>query len=139
METSFFIIKPEAMKYQKQIKSIITSSGLSIVSTKTLILSSAVLKELYPTISIELWKATLTYLSHNESEMGIVEGENAIKRLLIIGGESTNPKLCNPNSIRGRFGEKEAVYIGGVIYYKNGFHRSHNKLEAIRDINLFYL
>jgi nucleoside diphosphate kinase len=137
IETSFFIIKPEAMPHRNSIKSMILASGFRIVSTKVIILPEFLLTEIYPSVSGELWSLTLQYMAKGESEMGLVEGEDAIKRLLVLGGLSTDPALCASDSIRGQYGFKEAIKIGKTHYYRNGFHRSHDKVEAERDVKLF--
>ena len=115
----------------------LSSCGLSIVSTKILLCPEFLLKALYPSITEELWLLTLKYMTNGQSEMGLVEGEAAIQQMLIISGAFTEPSLCDPSSIRGRYGIREPERIGTAVYYRNAFHRSYDQAEANRDINLY--
>ncbi len=137
MEKSFYIIKPEAFANRIAIQEKIISNKLKIVSLKTILLPEFIITQIYPNMSSDLYSATMKYLRCGFSELGIVEGENAISLLLEIGGKDTNPNKCEIGTIRNMFGDKVEVIYGNAVYFKNGFHRSHNYIEAVRDIELY--
>lgn len=136
IQETAYIIKPEAFCNRQEIRHLINQAGLSVRYSKTLVLDRQVVNVLYPDIAGDLLEASIRFLTSGPSEVGIVQGEDAINRLLWLAGESPSPFLCNRDTIRFKFGVHDGKPIGGTIYYFNGFHRSKNSFEAQRDINL---
>ena len=136
-EKTFFIIKPEGIKNAEAIKNIILENGMTIIMSKLAILTPDIIKLIYTDTSNDLLKAHLMFMSKDISEVGIIEGANAINRLVQISGSHTNPNLCAAGTIRNLFGEKTCSKVGVSLYYKNVIHRSLNKEEADRDVKLF--
>lgn len=137
MQTSVYIIKPEAMASRSKIRTMIERAGPVISEAKILVLPEWTLKKLYADLSEDLWNATcLAFVSL--VEIGLVTGENAVADLLNIAGTETAPAECDPSSIRFRFGRKDPFVIGKMKYYANAIHRPKNKREAKRDVRTFH-
>lgn len=136
IQETVYIIKPEAFAKRNEIRHLIEQTGLSIRSTKTLVLDRRAVKELYPDVVGDLLEASFRFLTIGPSEAGIVWGEDAINRLLYLAGESPSPSLCGRNTIRFNFGIHEGVPTGAGMYYLNGFHRSTDVPEVLRDLEL---
>ena len=137
MEKTIYMIKPEGMIHKHEIREIVESRNLVIVERKTLILPDWALDILYPDLSIELKMATLTMLA-SVVEIGLVEGNQAVKVLFALAGAATAPADCDTNSIRFRFGKKDPIQFGSVMYYANVIHRPKSLIEARRDVELFH-
>ena len=137
MECAVYIIKPEAFGYRDQIHRILNEAGLTITRVKTLVLPPEALAQLYPGLPVDLWNATMKFMRAGPSEIGIIEGKNAICRLTELAGHAVAPTECFPNTIRRRFGVATGIEMGTCVYYLNGFHRSCNKSEMMSDIELF--
>jgi len=137
LETSLYVIKPEAMAYSGEIRTIIEKAGLIIIDTKVLVMPKWALKKLYPDLSEDLWSATCLAFA-SLAEAGLVIGENAVATLFRLSGTATAPGDCEPESIRIRFGQKNPFIIGEVRYYANAIHRPKNQQEAENDVRLFH-
>jgi nucleoside diphosphate kinase len=70
-------------------------------------------------------------------EVAEVTGENAVGRLLKLCGHDTDPSKCDTNTVRGRFGIRQAQIVGSAFYFKNAIHRPKTEEEACRDLSLF--
>jgi nucleoside diphosphate kinase len=137
MERSVYIIKPEAVAHRERIRALIQQAGLRVVAHKLMVLPQHALDLLYSGMDDDLHAATLHYFGIGPSEIGIVEGENAISRLNQLVGADVNPMRCAPDTIRGRYGFKNPVKWRTAVYFLNGLHRSKNADEANRDMELF--
>jgi nucleoside diphosphate kinase len=137
LERTFFIIKPEGIKNTESIKKIIHKNGLKILISKKTILSPEIIKLVYSDTENDLFEAHLEFMSKDVSEVGIIEGVNAITKLVEISGKDVNPNSCASGTIRNLFGEKVGYKIGNALYYKNGFHRSKTRYEAKKEVDLF--
>lgn len=137
MERSVYIIKPEAIAHRHAIRAIIVSSGLRIVSSKTVMLGPGEVDRLYVFTDQDLRSAAICAFKAGPCEMGIVEGRDAIAKLTELAGSSTNPAKCEKHSIRATFGVTLPVRVGHSLYYLNGFHRSRDAAEANDDLELY--
>lgn len=137
MEKSVYIIKPEAVAHREQIRALIRGAGLRVANHKLAVFPEHALEALYPDMQENLHAATLHYFGIGPSEIGIVEGENAINRLSQLAGEDVNPAKCAPGTIREQYGFKNPVKWRNAIYFLNGLHRSKNTTEVERDLELF--
>lgn len=135
-QRSVYVIKPEGMPFRSSIRHIIASAGLAICQTRTGILDEKFLRPLYPDLSPDLWAATMKFMQCGVCEVGLVEGDDAVQRLFVIAGRSTNPNDCEPSTIRGQFGRKVPDRVGAVIYFRNAIHRPKDCDEAMRDVAL---
>jgi len=135
METSLYMIKPEAMPYREEIREYI-SCHLTLGEMKVVRLPDWAIDELYNDLTIELYRATLIAL-YGFVELGLVHGKDAVSRLFWLAGEKTNPRECHPDSIRYRFGIREPMITGSARYFLNAIHRPKTQAEAAAHIGLF--
>ncbi len=125
------------MPDREEISRLIEAAGLRIVAKKlTRILKEAV-DVFYPQLCQDLREATLLQYGLGLSEIGIVEGPEAIARLFRLAGESANPAECDASTIRFRFGSRLPVRVGNALYYRNAFHRTSNASDAPRELAVF--
>ena len=136
METSLYMIKPEAMVYREEIRTLI-GGHLALGKCKTVVLPEWVMQEFYTDLSEDLQQATCIAFSAGPVELGLVHGHDAISVLKWLAGDKTDPKDCRPESIRYRFGVKEPVVIGGARYFLNAIHRPTDEVEAVAHIEIF--
>lgn len=137
MERSVYIIKPEAVAHRERIRSRIHDAGLRVVAHKVVVLPTHAIESLYPDMEADLHAATLHYFGVGPSEIGIVEGDDAIKRLNQVAGDFVDPAKCPPSTIRASYGFKSPVKWRSAIYFLNGIHRSKDANEVARDLALF--
>ena len=137
METSFYIIKPHGLMIRDEVIAMIEANGLVIPENKKLILPVWTLKIIYSDLLEKYMRVVFQPFENSLVEVGLVIGENAIDRLLQITGTELDPVDCANGTIRSKFGGREPLMIDGVRYYTNIIHRSRNKMEAEKDINVF--
>lgn len=137
MERSVYIIKPEAVAHRERIRSLIRDAGLRVAAHKLVVLPTHAIESLYPDMETDLHAATLHYFGVGPSEIGIVEGMDAVKRLNHIAGEFVDPTKCQPSTIRASYGFKIPVRWRSATYFLNGLHRSKDAKEVARDLALF--
>jgi nucleoside diphosphate kinase len=136
MNVTFYIIKPEAVKYNGEIHKIIILSGLIIIQSNIILLPKKIIEELYFTCSKNIIEATKYFMCNEVSEIGIVLGDNALEELRAICGTETSPDKCKVGTIRNLFGIKEPQYFNGIEYYKNAIHRPETVQEIENNIAL---
>lgn len=134
---TFFIIKPEGLVHSKSIKSTIHKNGLRIIDSIKTVLTPDSIKSIYFDTTGDMLEAHVHFMCRDTSEVGIIEGQNAIDKLIEISGSETDPKLCTSGTIRNIFGEQVGYRFGKALYYKNAFHRSSNRAEAKNEVELF--
>ncbi|MEK7552542.1 MAG: nucleoside-diphosphate kinase [Patescibacteria group bacterium] len=138
MEQSVYLIKPEGMLFAGRIRKMIEGAGLTIVYFHHVMINEAALIRLYPNLSDEIWQATVRHLNNRVCEIGMVEGETAIARLVAVCGESTNPSLCKDKTIRRIFSCYPAIRLSsGGFYFRNAIHRSKDHEEFLRDQQIY--
>ena len=137
METSFYIIKPHGLMIRDKITTMIEAGGLIITENKNLILPDWALKIIYSDLPEKYMSAVFQPFKNTLIEVGLVIGEDAINRLLQITGTELDPVDCAYETIRFKFGGRKPLMIDGVKYYTNIIHRSRNKMEAEKDIEVF--
>lgn len=137
MERSVYIIKPEAMIHRAEISRSIEASGLRIVARKLTNIKEDAIDIFYPDLCQDLREATLYHYGRGLSEIGVVEGSEAIRRLIQLAGQSVNPSECDESTIRFRFGSSFPVKMGNVLYYRNAFHRTRSAKDVARELTIF--
>lgn len=135
-EQSVFIIKPEAIAVCAEILEMIKEGGLRIKLSYCTPLEEWVIEKLYPNLTEDLYLATKTHMGGKLCHIGIVEGENAVEKLLTLCGKSTNPNQCAHGSLRKKFASSSAHWTGIGDYWYNVIHRPKNKDEAARDLKI---
>lgn len=134
---SVFIIKPEAIKKSSEIKKIIHESGLEIISSKCIKIDEEFISSFYKNADSSLLKNLKKFLTLDNCEIGVVEGEDAINKLRELSGKYSNPSLCKKGSIRNTFSCGEVKNENGM-YYKNAFHCSRNIEEVYHEMKQYY-
>lgn len=137
MNCSLYIIKPEAMQLRAEIRNLIVDSGLHIVRAVEVIIPTSTLAALYINLSSDLLVATRLFMGREPCEIGEVSGDDAVNRLIRVCGHSIDPNQCDPQTIRGRFGVREAERVGAAFYFRNAIHRPKTEEEAQRDLMIF--
>ena len=137
METSFYIIKPHGLMIRKKVVAMIKAGGLTIIEKKSLILPDWALKIIYSDLPEKYSDVVFQPFKNACSEVGLVVGEDAINKLLKITGTELDPTDCAYGTIRHEFGGREPFMIDGVRCYTNIIHRSRDKIEAKKDIDVF--
>ena len=126
------LIKPDAYRDRAAIIARLEESGLYVVSRKARKLSEGLIERLYASegVPAPIMDATQKHFASGSSEIVIVKGADAIKRLLTTAGLETNPALCDAASIRHMFGKHVPEELGqGLKYYQNALHRPKNIAE----------
>jgi len=131
METTFSIIKPNAMK-KNAIGAIITkfeSQGLKIGAAKLTQLSKEKAQEFYSEHKERPFFGELVdFMTSAPVMLMALHGENAILKNREIMG-ATNPSEADAGTIRAEFGDN----VG-----ENAVHGSDSPESAARELNLFF-
>lgn len=135
MSLSFYIIKPEAFQFRKEVREIIYSSDLNIIVFKAIIIPPSLIDSLYSDCTKEMIATTKYFICNKLCEVGIVSGNNAVKKLLKICGLDPDPNKCEGGTIRYIYGIKQVYYYEGIAYFKNGIHRPKTTKEMKRNIS----
>lgn len=130
-----YIIKPDGMARRLEIRDMIEQSSLVVVRSATAILPVWVVEVIYPDLSEERCNTAIHYMTCDECEVGILSGNDAVRRFLNLAGEFVEPGRCEPGSIRAKFGTKDPLQ---GWYYNNAIHRPTNQYEAVRDLAIAY-
>ena len=125
------------MVYRVEIRRIINSAGLKVVRTGVAAIQTTLLDELYGDLTADLRKAVHLFMGSGVSEVGEVKGDRAVERLLAVRGESIDPAMCGPDTVRGRFGFKKPELVGQASYFRNAIHCPRTNAEAERNLQLF--
>ncbi len=127
-----------------EILEMIRGSGLEITyCNQCVFLTEENILNLYPDLrSVSkqpLWCIVRDHLRSSTCCAGIVEGDDAIERLLDISGRHLNPGLCLGGTIRKEYGAQEPIRSpGGIVYYPNAIHRSATLEEALANHELIF-
>jgi len=139
VETSFYIIKPHGLVFLEEVRAMIESGGLIISESKRLVMPHWALEIIYSDLPVRYRSAIFKPFVDTFVEAGLVVGKNAIDTLLQIAGAEIDPVDCDPESIRSKFGGRKPLMIDGVRYYENIIHRSRNREEAGKDVEVFHM
>jgi nucleoside diphosphate kinase len=137
LEKSLFILRPDGFEKRNEILAQI-SRDLKIITTVPFLFNVDFAKIWYARdINKPHFKALTEYLLEGPSEFGIVEGNNAINKLLDITGRKTLPEECSQNSIRHKYSIGETQTQSGLIVLKNVIHRSKTIEQYKSETKLF--
>lgn len=132
-----YLIKPEAMDGKRiEIRERITWAEnrlLNITISADVTLSDKMVDRFFPNLSGSVLAMAKVYLVGKRCELGIIEGEDVIKKLRSICGESLDPSECTQGTIRHDFGS-HIISGGSVLYYKNAIYYSQNKKDQMSDL-----
>jgi nucleoside diphosphate kinase len=140
-DMAIFVIKPDAFPFRDAIVERVGESGLSVVSRNVKELTERfVVGAMYDPkeIPAPVIEATKRHMLSGPSEIVLVKGDDAVRKLLAMVGVKTNPALCDPDSIRYIYGNHVPEELGeGLQYYRNAAHRSRDAAEAEKDLKNF--
>ena len=134
------VIKPDAFKNRDQIIKRLEGSGLYVVKTVDKRLPDGfVIGSMYKDLSSGLQEETLKHFNTGPSEIVLLKGgDDLIKQITSVTGESTNPSECDEESIRYLFGEHFSRETeSGDEYYRNAVHRAKDGEEQKGDLDKF--
>lgn len=138
LEKTFFMIKPEGLKYENCIEDIILKNGFDIVYSDYLILSGEDIDLIYAsTEDPNIFCIHKSYMINKRVKAGVLEGVDVINRFMSLCGLLPNPLDCSNNSIRYHFGA-EPLLVDGLTYYRNSIHRSSSKNDASNEVGYFF-
>ncbi len=134
MSESVYIIKPEGLPFRKEIHTILRQSFLIPVRGE-FFFTDEILDVLYDNVTFNARRGIYRMMEGERGEIGIVRGNNALQRLVIVSGKETNPILCEENTIRRIFGWSNRILLAeGYYFYGNVIHRPKNPQELKRDL-----
>lgn len=131
MEQTFFMVKPDAVArgHVGEILSRVEKAGFRIRALKMLQVDKELAEKHYAEHRDKpFFKDLVDFITSGPSVAMILEGEDVIKRLRELVGE-TNPREAARGTIRADFGAD----VG-----RNAVHASDSKEAAEREINLFF-
>lgn len=138
VERTLFIIKPDAVKRNLifPILDMVKSSGLKILVQKKILLPEEKIAKLYEQhAGKDFYPKLVQFAASGAAVCAVIEGENAIKRLRDLMGD-TYPSKAAPGTIRGKF--KLASDIGPSGAVENLVHGSDSPERAKIEIEIFF-
>jgi len=124
------------MPNREAIREMIAASGLVILRSTVCTLPDWVVPTIYPDIEADRWGFVQEIMSSAPCEIGVVEGEGAIRTLFELCGTSIDPARCAVGTIRARFGVKGRLGVGDRWYYHNVIHRPRDGAELERELDI---
>ncbi|NTU66749.1 MAG: nucleoside-diphosphate kinase [Candidatus Moranbacteria bacterium] len=142
MEQTLFIIKPEAFNRRKEITGVIIDNGFIISDTleRRLTYNDLLLFRRLDQLYLrdeELFSAYVYFMSMGTSELGIIEGFDAVARFKRFCGLSPQPSRCAIGTLRRMFGLGSSGFYRGREFFLNAVHKSDNKGDARVEVEIF--
>jgi len=126
-EKTLFIIKPDCFHKKEEIISNM-SNQFFIIYLKEFNFSEKLLSEFYiKDVRKQHYPALIEYMLESPCELGIIQSENSIEKFLKFAGKSSDPKKCNSNSLRFKYGKGFDKTKSGLYIIKNCIHRVESK------------
>ncbi len=136
-EEAVFIIKPDGFDRREEIKSEI-SDWFDITYTAIFDFGESLVAKIYPTdIGKPYYKALIEYMSEKPCELGIIKGDSAIDKFFEIAGKYSDPKKCEKNTLRYRYGRGLDITKSGLTIIKNAVHRVKTREEFEYEKEIF--
>lgn len=138
-QKTVYIIRPFGMPYRHTIRQRIRSAGLSILASRQLKIPRWAFEKIYPRkkhpdMPDAVWMRRLVLTTGNVSEVGVLEGEDAVARLVRLVGHRPDPAECEVGTIRGDYGASAVECIDGFVFHLRVIHRPENVEEALHDL-----
>ncbi|MEK7156891.1 MAG: nucleoside-diphosphate kinase [Patescibacteria group bacterium] len=138
-EKTVYIIRPFGMPFRHTIRQRILSAGLSIEASRELKIPRWAYEAIYPRekhsgVPDEVWMRRLILTTGNLSEAGILEGEDAVARLVRLVGHKPDPAECEVGTIRRDYGASAVEHFGEFMFHLRVMHRPENEEEAAHDL-----
>ncbi len=131
METTFSIVKPNAVKKDKigAVISLFEKNGLKVAAAKLVVITRSQCEEFYAEHKERPFFGELvSFMTSGPVLLMALHGENAVSRNREIMG-ATDPKKAAPGTIRALYGDS----VG-----ENAVHGSDSITSAQRELNLFF-
>ncbi|MBU2579801.1 nucleoside-diphosphate kinase [Patescibacteria group bacterium] len=131
METSFFLIKPDAVRngYVKKIIEFLEKRGFKVLARETRVLSRRDIMFLYPMhIKEVFFNNIVAFMDSGPSEILMVQRDSATEILNRLVGV-TDPQNNSENTLRYRF---------GTDLRHNAVHSPNSEASAAREILYFF-
>jgi nucleoside-diphosphate kinase len=115
-EQGIFMLKPDGKHHQSEIMEMVHGLGdIEVVIEKEMMLTKNRIEALYPAhVDKPYFPAVVEYLTSGLVVVYILRGPDVISRVRKLLG-ATWPAQADPDTIRGRFGVKEAIPSGIAI------------------------
>jgi hypothetical protein len=139
METTFFVVKPEAVAQMRFIGSLLNIRRLVPHSLRHFVFEEHMLG-IYPGLEMnpEIEAMCKAQMVGKRCILGLVTAPRAVERLLDTAGHDRNPTLCREGTIRRICGSKTPLRTAaGEEYWYNAIHRPKTIHEA-RDHAKFF-
>lgn len=141
MKETAFLIQPDGMPVLDAIHDYIERSGLKIEHSKVLRLSRRQFlriypRKRYPEFSEKYWREWIKRTLSGKVEVGIITGNDAIRRFASLAGRRADPLRCRRGTIRRDFGVHCARKIDGMCMHNKVVHRPLTKKEAAHNVRL---
>lgn len=137
MEETLFIIKPDGWNKRTQIMTNI-SERFNIIHTLVFEFNSELIAKFYPTdMGKHYYPALEEYMLETPCELGVIKGNSVIDRFFEFSGKLSDPKACEPNTLRYRYGNGLDTTTSGLYIVKNAVHRVKSKEEYEYETELF--
>lgn len=138
-EKTVYIIRPFGMPFCNTIRQRITSAGLLVLASRQLKIPWWAFEEIYPRntdskVPDEVWMRRLVLTTGNISEVGVLEGEDAVARLVRLVGLEADPAECEVGTIRRDYGASAVENFAGFSFHLRVMHRPVDKVEAAHDL-----
>ena len=141
MSSALYVIKGDALDKRIEIRNRLASVGLSLFSYTVGLYSRELADVVYSGPSSDTRAfiyGIYQFLVNTPMEIGVVEGNAAIRSLVQVTGHHYDPRVCEPDTIRHTFGTHAEFPIGSEIYFHNAIHRSQNEIEASREQDFYF-
>lgn len=138
LERTFFMIKPDgiARGLENEITGRVERIGLKLAASREINMALEEAASLYqPHVGKSFYNGLIRFITSGPVVTCIVEGENAIKRLRELMGD-TDPLAAAKGTIRGDLKEAAVINEDGII--KNLVHGSDSPENAKREIAIFF-
>lgn len=137
VEKTLLLVKPEAEDAVSEIEMLVNAQGLTVVEKKKILVTRSMIEEIYTHIPSPIINLTSLHFADHVCTVLLIEGEDAIGKILTITGKELAPSHCDRNSIRYMYGIREPIRMGSFLYWKNAVHRPRNKEEADLNMKVF--
>ena len=137
IEETLFIIKPDGWNERVQIMTEI-SKRFDITHTLIFEFNSKLIAQFYPTDVGKLYYPAIEeYMIETPCELGVIKGSSVIDRFFEFVGKLSDPKACEPDTLRYRYGKGLSTTTSGLYIVKNAVHRVKSKEEYAYELELF--
>ena len=131
---TLIILKPDALSRkdisEKILSKINSQEDMRKIALMRNTLTLEAARQVYAEhVNKPFYQDLLKIMTTGESLVMVMEGEDIVRRCITMCGEDTDPKLCSPESIRGKWGLRKNV---------NTIHRSASTQDAHREIGIFF-